>query len=259
MPILLIVIIFFFALPTISPASDNQYTFESESSYSIKSFRKAKKYLMDIYKDNRKTFYCGCDYSNDKTVAAGNCGYTARKNEKRGSRIEWEHIVPASRFGQSLQCWQQPEQFERCIKKTGKTVSGRKCCRRVNATFRTMEADMMNLVPAVGELNGDRSNYKFATVKGEKRVYGACDFEINRRTKTVEPEPSIRGDIARVYLYMQKKYDMELKPEEITLFNKWANSDPLDQWEQQKYQRVDSLLITLEKNQVNKQQFAADE
>jgi deoxyribonuclease-1 len=35
-----------------------------------------------------------------------------------------------------------------------------------------MEADLMNLVPAIGEINGNRSNYSFLTLEGEASVYG---------------------------------------------------------------------------------------
>lgn len=251
--------IFLFSVFTQLNAAENQKIYQFESDYSIKSFRKAKKYLMKTYADNKKTFYCGCNFNRKKKINADKCGYTARKNIKRGARLEWEHIVPASRFGRPLLCWQQPESFEQCLKKNGKHISGRKCCRKVNKKFRTMEADMVNLVPAVGELNGDRSNYKFALISGEKRRYGTCDFEVNRKTKTVEPALEIRGDIARIYFYMSTKYEMELTTEEISLFNNWANNDPIDQWELTKYQRLNNLLLTLENKQINKQQFAADE
>ncbi|MBE8167654.1 MAG: hypothetical protein HAW66_04755 [Shewanella sp.] len=46
---------------------------------------------------------------------------------------------------------------------------------------------MNNLTPAVGELNADRSNYNFATIAGEKRAYGQCDFEVDFKSDTAEP------------------------------------------------------------------------
>jgi deoxyribonuclease-1 len=38
-----------------------------------------------------------------------------------------------------------------------------------------------NLVPSIGEINGDRSNYKFSMIGSEERQYGACDFEVAPR------------------------------------------------------------------------------
>ncbi len=255
--VLLMIFVLYFAATLKIFASDNLYTLASNSNYAIKSFSKAKKYLPDIYRDKKQTFYCGCEFQG-KNISPDRCGYIVRKNAKRGSRLEWEHIVPASRFGKPLKCWQQREQFERCIKKSGKTLSGRKCCRRVNPIFRAMEADMMNLVPSVGELNGDRSNYKFATVQGEKRKYGACDFEVDSRKKTVEPNREIQGDIARIYFYMHKKYGMPLVQQEINQFTLWANNDPPDEWEIRKSQRVNGLLQALEEHQISEKRFVSD-
>lgn len=67
-----------------------------------------------------------------------------------------------------------------------------------------MQADMYNLVPAVGEINALRSNYSFAKIPGEKREFGSCDIEIE--DGKVEPPPGVRGDIARIYMYMDWAY-----------------------------------------------------
>jgi hypothetical protein len=61
-----------------------------------------------------------------------------------------------------------------------------------------MEADLHNLVPAVGELNGDRSNLPFGIVPGPGGAYGACDFKIGGKPRAVQPRPEVRGDAARI-------------------------------------------------------------
>jgi deoxyribonuclease I len=53
-------------------------------------------------------------------------------------------------------------------------------------------------------VNGLRSNYSMAMIEGEQRQFGACDAEIAERK--IEPRPEIRGDIARIYLYMGSHY-----------------------------------------------------
>jgi deoxyribonuclease-1 len=105
-------------------------------------------------------FYCGCDikWQGKKGLSdAQACGYVPRNKfikkgnvNQRGKCIEWEHVMPAYWFGSQLQCWQD---------------GGRKACKQ-------MEGDMHNLVPAIGELNADRSNYRFSMLEGEKRRYG---------------------------------------------------------------------------------------
>ena len=45
-----------------------------------------------------------------------------------------------------------------------------------------MQADMHNLVPSIGEINNDRSNYKFADKIARKNIYGNCQFEIDSKS-----------------------------------------------------------------------------
>ncbi len=187
------------------------------------SFSRSKRILATkIYRLYQKTFYAGCNYEiKGKRLVPihSSCGFHYRKNPKRADRIEWEHIVPAWYFGHNLACWKR---------------GGRKECRETNAKFRQMEADMHNLVPAIGEINGDRSNYPYGNIRGEKRVYGKVDMEIESNIRLAEPKKSILGDIARTYLYMHDKYNLYIDPEHEKLFIKWNNQDPVSRWEKKK-------------------------
>ncbi|MEH6347762.1 MAG: endonuclease [Bermanella sp.] len=200
------------------------------------SFSKSKKALAKtIYADHKISFYCGCDYSlkpkpkkpNKKQLTPDwqSCDYTPRKQAKRASRIEWEHVMPAHHFGQHMQCWRD---------------SGRKACKK-DPVFKAMEADMYNLVPAVGEVNGDRSNFKFGMIDGEKRAYGQCDVEIDFKARKVEPKPSIRGDIARIYFYMSEKYRVKLSKQQRQLMSTWDKKDPIDAWERERNLRIKKI------------------
>ncbi len=205
------------------------------------SFSKAKKLMYQkVYFDHPQTFYCGCNYSNRKVNLKG-CGYQVRKNKLRASRTEAEHIVPAYQIAQltphGRTCWLEGTRR--------KGTNGRKYCLKNNKQFRQAHNDLMNLVPAIGEVNGDRSNYPFAMIPGEVREYGACDFEINnsgattkRIFKTVEPTSNIRGDIARTYFYMSKQYGLKLSNQTWQLMNAWDKLDPIDGWEQERINRI---------------------
>ena len=210
------------------------------------NFSKSKKILLKIHKNNPYTFYCGCSYKN-KTPNLSSCGYKIFKNNKRAKRIEFEHIVPASRFGKKFESWKNGNL--KCIK-NGKKFKGRKCARKISKKFRLMEADLYNLQPTVGEINQRRQNFKMSIIPGEKRNYGKCDFEVQNRF--VEPSPNIRGDIARTYFYMAKNYSnyIKLEKSELSLFLKWNEADPVDKWECKK-----SKLI--QKSQKNFNKFLA--
>jgi len=191
------------------------------------SFARSKRILATkIYRLHQKTFYAGCDYEiqGKRLVPIVNtCGFHYRKNPKRANRIEWEHIVPAWHFGHNLKCWKK---------------GGRKLCRDTNAKFRQMEADMHNLVPSIGEINGDRSNYPYGNIPGEKRVYGKVDMEIESSKRVAEPKKSILGDIARTYFYMHDKYNMYISPKQEKMLIKWNNQDPVSRWEKKKNRLV---------------------
>ena len=210
------------------------------------SFNSAKKQLSKLYIDNQNSFYCGCEYrSVTKESGKGkklapdwsSCGFNPRKQEKRASRIEWEHVMPAHHFGQHMACWRE---------------GGRKACKK-DPVFRAIEGDMHNLVPVIGEVNSDRSNFKFGMLEGETRVYGQCDAEVNFKAKRFEPGPAVRGDIARTYFYMSERYRIRLSKQQRALFEAWNKADPVDQWEREKNHRVARIQGNLNPYIVNKE------
>ncbi|HHD80085.1 MAG TPA: hypothetical protein ENK99_00520 [Campylobacterales bacterium] len=93
---------------------------------------------------------------------------------------------------------------------------------------------MHNLVPSIGEINGDRSNYPYGNIPGEKRVYGKVDMEIESSKRVAEPKKNILGDIARTYFYMHDKYNMYISPQQEKMLIKWNNQDPVTRWEKKK-------------------------
>lgn len=126
----------------------------------IENFSEAKKHLPLIHQANPVTIYCGCKYSG-KTVDLKSCGYKVHKDAKRAARLEWEHVVPAHAFGQAFSEWRNGD--PKCISKNKKKSKGRKCA-GTNPIFARLEADMYNLQPEIGELNGLRSNFSMAAI-----------------------------------------------------------------------------------------------
>lgn len=80
---------------------------------SPQSFQASKRLLAGIHEDieHQLSLYCGCPYER-KGRSGGDidrqtCGLSARKNEKRSDRIEWEHVEPASWIGERHACWSE--------------------------------------------------------------------------------------------------------------------------------------------------------
>ncbi len=190
----------------------------------------------EIYSEHRRTFYCNCAYTPQLRIARGTCGYKTRADESLSKRVAWDRVVPNRAFGQHRSCWREPI----CQDDAGVAFSGVRCCREVDEEFRAMELDLQNLVPAVGELQADRSDFDFGELEGETRMYGACDFEVDRSLRRAEPDEDTRGEIARAYLYMQDIYGdgLPLSPAQRTQFEAWHEADPPDAWEVRRNRRV---------------------
>lgn len=203
----------------------------------IKRFTTAKRTLLEqVHEGHHTTFYCECRYDMKKAIDLGSCGYKVRKNAERARRVEYEHVVPASALGRKIDAWSKGD--PKCLRSNGKPFKGRKCAQKVSPEFRRIEADMYNLQPSVGEVNGDRLNHPMGEIPGEARAYGKCDVEVQDRV--VEPAPRIRGDVARTYLYMDWAYPSYnlLSPKEVEMFQAWSKADPPDVWEKERAKRI---------------------
>jgi deoxyribonuclease-1 len=231
--LLMIIFITTISIPTVSFAGN------SNGNTSITSFNKSKKILLnEVYRDRHSTFYCGSEFNNEKKITHTN-GYVPKKEGKRAYRLEWEHVVPAHAFGQSFPEWR--DGHPDCVAKKGKSFKGRNCAQKVNTQYRYMQADMHNLVPAIGEVNGLRSNYSYAMIDGEDREFGSCDMEIDSRK--AEPPPEVRGDIARTYFYMDAAYPNRgiISKKNRKLFAAWDKGDPVDAWECERQERIEVI------------------
>lgn len=190
--------------------------FNFVSAQEFKSFSTAKKHLISQVTNETKTIYCGCSIKKEGkklTPITEPCGYKPRLEltrsgnvNERAKRIEWEHIVPAWEFGHQLKCWQD---------------GGRKNCRKNSDKFKKMEADINNLAPAIGEINGDRSNYRFGMLSNTPKRYGSCDVKIDFKQRVIEPPVKARKRIAEAYFYMQSTYGLKISNKQLKLFNAW--------------------------------------
>ncbi len=250
--VIVLAILYFFAqklglLPSESqqPAPPPQPTAPIDLSrlpHSPSSFNKAKTLVYkEIYKGHEKTFYCNCAFNpTDRSVDLQSCGVTPRKDSKRAQRTEVEHVFPAHQFGHFRQCWREPEKV--CPAEAGKKqASGRQCCEDTDKVFLTAHNDLHNLYPAVGEINGDRSNFNWGMVSGEKREYGKCAMEVDSENRRVEPPAYVQGDIARTMFYMSATYGIRLSKQDIQLFTAWSQQDAVDGWEHERNQRIEKI------------------
>ncbi|MDR2306347.1 MAG: endonuclease [Paucimonas sp.] len=175
--------------------------------------------------------YCGCKWTwvgkSGGRIDPGSCGYATRKLQARAERTEWEHIVPAWTFGHQRQCWQN---------------GGRKACVDTDPTFRAMEADLFNLYPSVGEVNGDRSNFNYGMVSGVAPQYGQCTTKVDFQQKTTEPRDAVKGLVARTTFYMYDRYKLNMSRQQQQVLMAWDRQYPVSPWERQRDQRIAAIM-----------------
>lgn len=200
------------------------------------TFGTAKRWLYeDVYGDHRLSFYCNCRYSEDRKVDLQSCDMGELSDVNRAGRIEAEHVFPAWQFGNFRQCWREPEQV------CGEEMSGRECCEKSDPVFEAAHNDLFNLYPAVGEVNGRRSNYNWGMISGEHREFGACNIEVDPDSRRAEPPEQVMGDIARTMFYMSETYGFRLSDQDRQLYEAWNRQDPPDDWERERNRRITAI------------------
>ena len=210
-------------------------TLQATAQESVFSFSTAKKKMYKtVYQNQGDTFYCGCSWAKKK-VDLASCGlqsYFPKKQRKRSSRTEAEHIITASRLlkvnGKVRQCVIDAKELGE---------KPRAYCQKKDRNYKQAHNDLVNLVPAVGQVNADRSNKPFVDkVKYESKTYGQCNVEISSRG--IIPPDDKRGDIARIAAYMSKKYGASFSKRQKDLFFLWSKLDPISQEEIDRDKRI---------------------
>lgn len=157
-----------------------------------------------------------------------------RKNAK-ASGLDNEHVQPASRYGQLLSCWNDAKR---------KGQNSRVYCAKTNSSYLEYESDMHNLVPAIAEINRDRKNYVFDEFRGFNHSYGKVDFSLDIKGRRVEPANRVKGNVARISLYMNDRYELGFSLKEVAMFHRWSKLDPVTKWEQ----RRNDIISTIQGN-----------
>lgn len=148
-----------------------------------------------VYANGGETLYCGETFGS-----------------RRSKEINVEHIMPMSWAMKKLNCKE------------------RSSCRN-SQRFRQIESDMHNFYPSRRDINQIRGSLPFAVIRGEKRQFGQCDFEVDTKRRVVEPRPAVRGDIARAMFYMYDQYGIRIHTRQAKMLQQWHRQDPPDAFE----------------------------
>lgn len=166
-----------------------------------------------------------------KKVDLAACGLQnsfSKKHSRRAKRTEAEHVIPASWM------YKQNNQFRPCYQNAKQhKQSAREYCQDHDDNYRQAHNDLVNLRPAIGQINAERSNKPFGeTLSGNKQAtYKTPGRTAQISSRIFIPDPSIRGDIARIAFYMRDTYGISYSKRQLQLFNEWHKQDPVSKEE----------------------------
>ncbi|MFC2074246.1 endonuclease [Campylobacterota bacterium] len=170
-----------------------------------KSFSQATNIFKKIDFDYTRTAFSDEVYVYDPTTCMDKL--YVKGDEKR--TVVFVRIVPEKRMLQQRKCGTQ----KICVKYNKETYGGARCCRTTDELYRAYDRDIFNIMPIVQE----------------------------NTSKMEEPPIHIRGNIARVYLYMNMQYGLNLSYTEQMKYLKWHHEDRVDEKECKIYKQIVDL------------------
>lgn len=199
-----------------------------------KSFSHATKIFKQIDFDYARTAFTDEVYSYDPTTCMDRITVQSSCFKKE-SEVEFIRIVPEEMMGKTRRCWSE----KICTNLSGKPYSGPACCRKSDERYQAYDRDIFNIIPVTKELAKAIKGYRYTETKEISRKL--CSLVFSDEKKTVEPPLFMKGNIARVYLYMNEQYALNLPYEEQMLYLKWHALDPVDAKECAVHEQVRKL------------------
>ncbi len=96
--------------------------------------------------------------------------------------------------------------------------------------------DLHNLAPSIGQVNALRLNDRYSDLPDSTSNFGGCPIEDAKGS--FEPPDCKKGDVARVWFYMQLRYGVAIPPEEVAMYVAWSEMDPVSPWESEREERI---------------------
>ena len=142
----------------------------------------------NLYKNGGNTFYCNKPF------------------KKKGPLISESYIYSTSWIRDHLDCGTKRQ------------------CKRNNPNYNSMVSDLHNIVPSDSYFEFKRKNTFFGTLDDTVEP-NSCG--IRHKHYVLEPSDRLKGDIARILLYMHQQYNLPLNTN-LSLLRLWNKADKPD-------------------------------
>lgn len=170
-----------------------------------KSFSQATNVFKKIDFDYTRTAFSDEVYVYDPTTCLDKVYVKGDENRS----VVFVRIVPAERMLQQRKCGRE----KICLKYNKEKFSGARCCRTTDKLYQAYDRDVFNIM-AIDKENASQAE---------------------------EPPMHIRGNIARVYLYMNAHYGLNLSFKVQMKYLRWHQEDKVDEKECKIYRQIVDL------------------
>lgn len=96
----------------------------------------------------------------------------------------------------------------------------------------------IHIAISFGEINADRSDFRYASIPGEANQYGACQAKTDFKGRKFEPRDEVKGEVARISFYMYDRYGLSMSKQQQQLFSAWDRMYPVTEWEAERNRRI---------------------
>ena len=191
------------------------------------------------YSHNKRTFMCNCSFDKIK-VNYDDCSYFPKVNNDKAHEVKWKQLINSKFIFRRYPEWKLGHNS--CKTKKGDKYKRKKCVKKLYKNeLKLINNDLHLYYPIIKQISIMMRNKRFGTINKERRKFGECNLEIGKLY--IEPRDSIKGDIARTFLYFSENYMKNnfLKDKQKKLFKTWSSNDPVDQWECERNKNIKKL------------------
>lgn len=203
---------------------------------SLVSEKEVNAALFSIYANHHASFFCQQSFDH-----AGRFPRPDAKTIQTENKIDWIPLVSKKILAANRPCYEQ----KICINHQGQRYKGLNCCKRTDQLFNIMLYDLHNRLPVIHSIAKNIHTHRFDTISepNESAIiyYPNCAFRVHSKQKIIEPNHQLKGEIARIYLYMQDTYHLSIQESQLELFKKWHQANPPSKWEKQKNRAIQKI------------------
>tara|TARA_R110002110_G_scaffold121431_2_gene297290 strand:- start:124579 stop:125277 length:699 start_codon:yes stop_codon:yes gene_type:complete len=154
--------------------------------------------------------------------------------------VIWYPVVSKKMLAQHRPCYQEAI----CVDKNHQRFKGLRCCKQLDNLYNIMLHDLHNRLPIHPKLQKILNQTHYDTVQDKYHCETFYGLFYDKKQKILEVPNRLKGEIARINLYMADAYSLPMSQSTRLLYTQWHQAFPPSKWELEK----NSLVAEIQGN-----------